>query len=65
MTAAVSMPGLVPSQPGPAPAQQANGVLPVGKDSDGKAVLVQTTDSTESGLDMSRIRRLIAEVGGG
>ena len=31
---------------------RANGVLPVDEDSDGEAVLVQTTDSTKSGLDM-------------
>lgn len=42
-----------------------NGVLPVDEDSDGEAVLVQTTDSTESGLDMGHVRRLIAEVCGG
>ncbi len=44
---------------------RANGVLPVDEDSDGEAILVQTTDSTESGFDMSSVKGLIADVCGG
>lgn len=42
-----------------------NGVLPVDEGDDREAVLVYTTDSTTSGLDMSQVNRLIVEVCGG
>ena len=44
---------------------QANGVLHVGKSDGGEAVLVTTTDSSESGLDMALVKKLISEVCGG
>ena len=41
---------------------RANGVLPVDKGKDGEAILVHTIDSTESGFDMSQVKKLITEV---
>ena len=39
---------------------RANSVLPVDEGDNGEAVLVHTNDSTESGLDMSQVKKLIA-----
>jgi ATP-dependent exoDNAse (exonuclease V) alpha subunit len=44
---------------------RANGVLPVGESNGGEAVLVTTTDSSVSGVDMSQVKLLISEVCGG
>jgi hypothetical protein len=41
---------------------RANGVLPVDESDGGETVLVTTTDSAESGLDMGQVKKLIAEV---
>ena len=41
---------------------RANGVLPVDEGEDGEAILVHTIDSTESGFDMSQVKKLITEV---
>ena len=40
------------------------GVIPIDEDGNGDAVLIQTTDSTETGLDMSQVNELIAKVCG-
>ena len=42
-----------------------NGVFPIDEGDDREAVLVYTADSATSGLDMSQVNRLIAEVCGG
>jgi len=44
---------------------RANGVHPAGEGGVGEGVLVTTTDSAESGLDMSQVHKLIGEVCGG
>ena len=41
---------------------RANDVLPVDEGEDGEAILVHTIDSTESGFDMSQVKKLITEV---
>ena len=44
---------------------RANGVVPVEDGADGDVVLVTTTDSAESGIDMGAVKKLIADVCGG
>lgn len=44
---------------------RANGVHPVSEAKAGAPMLVTTTDSAESGLDMAQVKKLIAEVCGG
>ena len=41
---------------------RANGVLSVDEGKDGESILVHTIDSTESGFDMSQVKKLITEV---
>ena len=44
---------------------RANDIYPVGENDGGEAMLVITTDSAESGLDMTQIKKVISEVCGG